>query len=1474
MSARLQPGQWIGRWRLEAPITRGSFGSTWRASALDGRIAALKVLKEAPGDELRALSRVCHPAVVAVLEGGGHPVPYVAMELARGRPLSALARARPPLERALIIVATLADALAAVHHAGLTHGDLKPENVMIGPAPDFEVRLVDFGLAGQAQGGTLAYAAPERLAGGPTSATADVYALGLLLWELTQGERPWPELEASEALLRRRGESPIPSQGPDWLRELISAALAVDPARRPSAAEMADAFRAQGVALPSPDVGLLRRRSRTIHVARPAVDAAARAWTEQGGLLALVGPAGSGRSHAQETLATELQARGRPWVRLVPSDHPWTPVEQALADPGLMRPPVPLPDAPDPADRAEAAALALEERSPLGLAVLVDDVDGLDEGTARTLSALARHGRVALCVAGTSAPPWAARAVSLEPFGRADIALLVESILGAFGEIGPLIDKILAVSGGLPGLAVDTLLVAVREGALVWRGYQWVLDEARLGAVVASGAVEVQLDAPLPPDAARLGAALAAFGVPASLELLARIAEFDEPRSATAQELLVEKGLAHVSAGKLRVASRAAARAMLAAIPDVAPYHRAAILALRDDARVSKARLGWHVVGARDAALARTLGPDAIRAARQHDPVEAARLSDALWELAPGPALAGPRIEALVAAGRAEEARAFGERFLDDRPLTPEVVPVLVSLGRVHTGFTHDDDSAMECVSRAHQALGESPPPWELLDLEAMAHFQAGRVDDAIRVSRAVAEEAPPTEPAAQDRWLTMRGIWAQALERGGDLRSAIAVLDAVPEELGRGRPARALLDAMHGRLLYLAGKIREAGRLMSGAAQEGSGLSTLDRARNLNNAAICSIQGGDLAGALARWEQALLLFERLGSTLEEVRVQINLGVGYREAGRWERARQASRQAAERAAALGVPDLEAAAVSNLGDLHLSRGAWDEAESCYDRADAIAVAHGLERFKVEQARRRAELAVSRQDPGALALAQAAERASARVQDEIQHARAEALIAVCQARARRADAVDDALGRAIEPLRRAGAARELAEVRIWAAEALLALGRTEDALAELDRVVVYAEEGGQELLRSRAEALARRARAGARAAGGDERLDHLLALAVDVARERDLRALLDRIANSAMELLQADRSFVILDRSGRGATSDADLVVAAQASRPDVPPGPLSMSVVSLALSRQREVIAPDVVERGDLRTAQSVRAMHLRSVMCVPLVDGTDTLGAIYVDSLTASEQELSEAARFLRGLAAFAAVAVTNAHRLRDADSRAERAAELAHDLSKPVASVLSIAHELETRHELDRAVREGLDDIVVYGERALSLARSLLSDGARPHRIQNLARIALRHVDELSREARRKGITLRMEGPDPVWVKCDADELGRALTNIISNALKYSPSGSEVLVSLAVEEGWTLCSVRDHGAGIPAESMPHIFDRGVQGTNARDGHGLGLAIARRVVEDDHGGQIWAENAPDGGAVFTIKLPLGSPRQA
>jgi len=116
----------------------------------------------------------------------------------------------------------------------------------------------------------------------------------------------------------------------------------------------------------------------------------------------------------------------------------------------------------------------------------------------------------------------------------------------------------------------------------------------------------------------------------------------------------------------------------------------------------------------------------------------------------------------------------------------------------------------------------------------------------------------------------------------------------------------------------------------------------------------------------------------------------------------------------------------------------------------------------------------------------------------------------------------------------------------------------------------------------------------------------------------------------------------------------------------------------------------------------------------------------------------------------------------------------------------------------------------------------------------------------------------------------DPIAVEGIPDRLARAVNNLLDNAVKHSPAGEPVEVTL---HGGTLV-VRDHGDGVPEGDLPHVFDRFHRGANARDRHGsgLGLAIVRQVAEA-HGGTVAAANAPGGGAVFTLSLP-GAERPA
>jgi len=108
-----------------------------------------------------------------------------------------------------------------------------------------------------------------------------------------------------------------------------------------------------------------------------------------------------------------------------------------------------------------------------------------------------------------------------------------------------------------------------------------------------------------------------------------------------------------------------------------------------------------------------------------------------------------------------------------------------------------------------------------------------------------------------------------------------------------------------------------------------------------------------------------------------------------------------------------------------------------------------------------------------------------------------------------------------------------------------------------------------------------------------------------------------------------------------------------------------------------------------------------------------------------------------------------------------------------------------------------------------------------------------------------------------------------DPDQLERILTNLLSNALKYSPPGSEVTVRLSPRDGQVVTAVADHGPGIAPEGLPHLFERYYRTGEARErqeGLGLGLYITRKLVEA-HGGRIWVESEPGQGSTFSFTLP-------
>jgi hypothetical protein len=251
----------LGRYRPVRPLGSGGSGSVWLArdegSGLD---VALKIVaregKAGPRAEREAAAaaRLRHERCLrayALAHDDDHV--YIAYEYVPGRTLREALRAGDLDDRdAVEAAAQVLDGLAHAHARGIVHRDVKPANVLLADGNGVSVRLLDFGLAlmedeatltavGDVPG-TLAYIAPERLAGRPALPASDVWAVGVLLWEALAGQHPfWRSSVLDSARAVAAGAPPLATMRPDLPKALLAAVdrmLALDPGRRPSAAKL------------------------------------------------------------------------------------------------------------------------------------------------------------------------------------------------------------------------------------------------------------------------------------------------------------------------------------------------------------------------------------------------------------------------------------------------------------------------------------------------------------------------------------------------------------------------------------------------------------------------------------------------------------------------------------------------------------------------------------------------------------------------------------------------------------------------------------------------------------------------------------------------------------------------------------------------------------------------------------------------------------------------------------------------------------------------------------------------------------------------------------------------------------------------------------------------------------------------------------------------------------------------------------
>jgi eukaryotic-like serine/threonine-protein kinase len=297
--------QSIGRYRVDGLLGSGAMGAVYRAyDPVIDRQVAIKVVRTelAAGSgseqwlqrflrEARAAGRRFHPNIVAILDfGEDDGMPFLAMEYVDGRSLDAVLKTSGPLDpsRGVSIIIQVLSALGFAHQNGIVHRDVKPSNIMV--LNSGEVKVADFGIARIDASeftivgdllGTPAYMAPEQFAGAPVDKRTDLFAAGVILFEMLTGVKPFRGKSITEIIsfMENRGPEDIRALNPavpDSLKRVITKALAFDPARRyDDAAEFSKAIveacpvRLDQTPIPEPPVSVTAAADAGVRAAAP-----------------------------------------------------------------------------------------------------------------------------------------------------------------------------------------------------------------------------------------------------------------------------------------------------------------------------------------------------------------------------------------------------------------------------------------------------------------------------------------------------------------------------------------------------------------------------------------------------------------------------------------------------------------------------------------------------------------------------------------------------------------------------------------------------------------------------------------------------------------------------------------------------------------------------------------------------------------------------------------------------------------------------------------------------------------------------------------------------------------------------------------------------------------------------------------------------------------------------------------------------
>ncbi|HKA86656.1 MAG TPA: ATP-binding protein [Haliangiales bacterium] len=1523
----------LDRYRVVERIGQGGMGVVYHAvDEATGQEVALKVMPRAAGRrnlraEFLALARISHDNIVKVFDYGLTPdgEDWFTMELVRGGPLK---HAPPPPDPAFYrLIGGVVRALAFVHARGLVHADVKPSNVLLDDAllaadPTRAAKLADFGLAAASGDpaaavtrGTIGYAAPEVYAG-RLDARSDLYSVGVLLHELVTGQAPFHDSDPANVIRRQRREAaPDPrAVRPDLpapLAELIVALTDPEPGARPQGA---DEVLARINEIGGTDFTIVGERPQIDFtgalVGRDRDLAALLGWWErsEGATVLVSGEEGIGKSRLLAELRLRVQLGGGRFTRASAAPRPGEPygglMDAVRAVGGDSLAALAGEARADDSRYALAEAVAnLLLREPMVLAI--DDLGAAEPGTLALLGYLARAaptGRLLLVLASRGEEPKfpATERLQLPPLDRASVRALIAAALNE--EIAEaLTPELHRASGGNPAFLERTLAAMVDAGALERRRGRWVLGEPHPVIPVPLDAVQATLariDA-LPADARRAVNAAAVLGERFDADALYALAPGADLGELLRARTFEDEG------GALAFARGGVRDAVLARLdPDERLRLHAAAADILASRGARAAELAEHhlALGDRDRAV-----PAALAAADESlvafDHHRALRFLEAARALAADGKLA-ETIDERLGAVRAAIGDAAGAVDAYRRALAAADVPTRVRLTRRLAELLRQRGSGDEAVAELMKALAAARAA-RLPGEEAACHLSLARVRMYGSEYTAAIEHA--SAGLALARAAGRRDLVVLFLKTRGDIdvfrgdaRAALGFLENALAEAGDAGPElMADVYGTRGRAGIHAGDYARAVEALDRSLVIYRKLGRIEQeAKILNNlGAACYFQGL-WDRAQTSWERFRSLCERLDDAQELTVALSNLGSLARDRGDFAGALALLERAEGIADRAGRTHFVGLARGNRGDVLARQGDLAGARACYESCQVLFQRLGAREDLIETRRRLVELdlAAGRVDKAldqAIDLARDAREAGLRLEEATLHR----LAAAALRQQADLDSADWFIARAQEIAAELGARYDLARIDAEAAEIASKRGRPADADRLLGRAVeTFGALGARwDLARARA----RRRDLRGEPEGTERRLSKSsLEVLLDVTRasgRMDLEKLLEVVLDKILEVTRFERGFILLlDDRGRPTermrrTAEGFEFAGDEAT--------FSGSIVKQVATVQEPLSIIDIAGDASLREQGSIVALGLRSVMCAPMRRQGRVTGIIYVDSRRLADEDAADLA-LLEALASQAAIAIENARLVDEEQRKTELMAILAHEIRNPLAGILGFSELFpEESAEMPPKFSQLMGRIHQDAQRLKRLVDNILE----------LARLEAGKVEwtmtpvsvaGLLADARttfegiaaKKQVALAVSAPaDLPDVLGNGDRLFQVLSNLVGNAIKFSPEKGTIQLSARLEpqvgtwhsagedldpwlptglpRAYVRIDVADDGPGIPADKRHLLFEKFAQGEKRSHGVGLGLYISREIVKR-HGGAIWAEGEPGGGAVFSFRIPV------